>query len=174
MKEIRVKLTDQSEEVLEEIRNQLNCNWQTAANIAILNSTNAVGSGKSASAVGNSAAQMPLGEASSLYIYNNNNNNRSSSKGNLISSDFDPPIKITDEAGLEREGAIFQFKKWAVAKKQRFPCWDEAFRYACNNWLKHANKHLILKSENWKTDGLNFDITTKHPEEDDLESEEIY
>ena len=174
MKEIRVKLTGQSEEVLEEIRLQLNCNWQTAANIAILNGRNAVGSGKTASAVGKSGAEMPLGEASSLYIYNNNNNNRSSSKGNLISSDFDPPIKITDEAGLEREGAIFQFKKWAVAKKQRFPCWDEAFRYACNNWLKHANKHLILKSENWKTDGLNFDITTKHPEDDDLESEEIY
>ena len=174
MKEIRVKLTGQSGEVLEEIRLQLNCNWQTAANIAILNGRNAVGSGKTASAVGKSGAEMPLGEASSLYIYNNNNNNRSSSKGNLISSDFDPPIKITDEAGLEREGAIFQFKKWAVAKKQRFPCWDEAFRYACNNWLKHANKHLILKSENWKTDGLNFDITTKHPEDDDLESEEIY
>jgi len=174
LKEIRVKLTGQSEEVLEEIRLQLNCNWQTAANIAILNGRNAVGSGKTASAVGKSGAEMPLGEASSLYIYNNNNNNRSSSKGNLISSDFDPPIKITDEASLEREGAIFQFKKWAVAKKQRFPCWDEAFRYACNNWLKHANKHLILKSENWKTDGLNFDITTKHPEDDDLESEEIY
>lgn len=174
MKEIRVKLTDQSEEVLEEIRHQLNCNWQTAANIAILNGTNAVGSGKSASAVGKSAAEMPLGEANPLYIYNNNNNNRSSSKGNLISSDFDPPIKITDEAGLDREGAIFQFKKWAGAKKKRFPCWDEAFRFACNSWLRDANKHLILKSESWRTDGLNFDVTTKHPEDDDLDAEEIY
>lgn len=171
MKEIRVKLTDQSEEVLEEIRNQLNCNWQTAANIAILNGRYAVGSGKSASAVGKSDAEMPLGEASSLYIYNNNNS--SSSKGKLIPSDFDPPIKITDEAGLDREGAIFQFKKWAGAKKKRFTCWDEAFRFACNSWLKDANKHLILKSENWRTDGLNFDVTTKHPEDDDLD-EEIY
>ena len=181
MKTIRIKLSDQSEEILEEIRLQLNCNWQTAANVAILNGRNAVGSGisaprsgKSGSENAKSGTEMPLGEASSLYIYNNNNNNSSYSKGKLIPSDFDPPVSITDEAGLDREGAIFQFKKWAGAKKKRFPCWDEAFRYACNNWLKHANKHLILKSESWRTDGLNFDVTTKHPEDDDSDAEEIY
>ncbi len=153
MKTIRIKLSDQSEEVLEEIRLHLNCNWQTAANIAILNGRNAVGSGISAprsgkSGTGNakSGSEMPLAEANPLYIYSYNNNNSSSSKGKLIPSDFDPPISITDEAGLDRDGAIFQFRKWADAKKKKFPCWDEAFRYACNNWLKDANKHLILKN----------------------------
>lgn len=164
MKTIRIKLSDQSEEVLEEIRLLLNCNWQTAANIAILRGRNALGSGNSDPSSAKSGSEMPLAEANPLYIYSYNNNNSSSSKGKLIPSDFDPPVSITDEAGLDREGAIFQFRKWADAKKKRFPCWDEAFRYACNSWLKDANKHLILKNESWRTGGLNFDdICEVHP-----------
>ena len=151
MKTIRIKLTEETQDTLEEIRTQLNCNWQVAANIAILNGRNAVGSGKSGTAKGRiasenakSGAEMPVAEAKSLYIYNtNNNNNKGFSKGKLFPEDFNPPKSITDDAGLKREGAIIQFAKWAKAGKKRYPCWNEAFRYACNSWLPKANQHLI-------------------------------
>ena len=155
MKTIRVKLTEETQETLEEIRTQLNCNWQVAANIAILNGRNAVGGGKSGTTKGinasendKSGAEMPVAEASSLYIYNtNNNNNKGYSKGKLLPEDFNPPHSITDDAGLERQGAIIQFTKWAKAGKKRYPCWNEAFRFACNNWLPKANEHLLINNK---------------------------
>tara|TARA_B100001093_G_scaffold379674_1_gene365031 strand:+ start:3276 stop:3737 length:462 start_codon:yes stop_codon:yes gene_type:complete len=147
MKTIRVKLTEETQETLDEIRAHLNCNWQVAANIAILNGRNAIGSGKSDTSKGKSAAGMPDGKAEPLYIYNTYNNKKVNSNEKLIPDNFDPPHCITDEAHLERDGAIFQFKKWAIAEKKRFSCWNEAFRFACNSWLPNANPQLKISKE---------------------------
>ena len=152
MKQVRIKLTDETEEILEEIRLRLNCNWQTAANIAILNGRNAVGSGKNGITKIKNAPEAVSGEANDLYIDIYNYNNKASSKGTLIPRDFNPPESITLEASIEREGAIFRFKKWANAEKRRFECWNEAFRYACNSWLPKANPHLLIERD----DGLHL------------------
>lgn len=156
MKEIRVKLTEQTELVLQEIRDSLNCTWGTAANVAILSGRNAssngiskANKGKVATRSDNIAANLPLSASDSLYIdiHNNNNSNHEYQKGELIPVDFNPPKDIAFSSGLEHDGALFQFTKWAKAKKKRYPCWKEAFRYACNGWLKDANPHLIISND---------------------------
>lgn len=83
----------------------------------------------------------------------------------LLPSDFSPDKSIASEAGIDYDGALEAFKDWANAGGKRYLDWDAGFRTACKSWLKERFPHLRRASTSVSTHGLNFDVTTKHPDD---------
>ena len=83
----------------------------------------------------------------------------------LLPSDFSPDKSIAEDAGIDYDGALEAFTDWAKAGGKRYLDWDACFRTACKTWIKERYPHLRRASTSVSTHGLNFDVTTKHPDD---------
>ena len=82
----------------------------------------------------------------------------------LLPADFSPSRSITEDAGMDYDGALEAFSDWAKAGGKRYLDWDACFRNACKTWLKEKFPHLRVRSAKVNNHGLNFDdIETIHP-----------
>tara|TARA_R110002110_G_scaffold221970_1_gene436024 strand:- start:98 stop:589 length:492 start_codon:yes stop_codon:yes gene_type:complete len=103
----------------------------------------------------------------SIYTQGDTIAKKNTSKGlHILPKDFAPDRTIASEAGIDYDGALQAFSDWAKSKGKKYKDWDACFRTACNSWLKERYPHLRRVSTTTTNHGLNFDITTKHPEEE--------
>ena len=61
----------------------------------------------------------------------------------LIPADFKPDREIAKNAGVDYEQSLQCFIDWAVAGGKKYRDWDATYRNAAKSWLKEKFPHLV-------------------------------
>ena len=132
-KERRIKLTDQTSEILDALIEETGGTASSIINLLLIRDWPRGGARlfRKLNSVSNSSPPHPQPAASP------------NAGKRLIPADFRPDREIAKNAGVDYEQSLQCFIDWAVAGGKKYRDWDATYRNAAKSWLKEKFPHLV-------------------------------